>query len=307
MKRILVIICLLMVCLCSGCTGEDTAIVANSLLYYVNNTETQVVSEPYEAQGTTKEELIEEYMQALKAAPKNPVYKKAMPDNVEITDYEIGADGQLVIYFNAAYSAMAPVTEVLCRAVIVETFCQIEDIQYVEFYVDGQSLMLTGDTPLGLMQASDFIDNTGEETNYQQTAYITVYFANETGDALLEADLQVKYAGSKTKEQLIMDRLIKGPIEELVGMIDTLPEGTVVNKIATKDGVCYVDLNEKFLNKRAEVTEEATIYAIVNSLAELSNVNKVQITINGETKKVYSSIDISGMLERNLEIIESSN
>ena len=108
---------------------------------------------------------------------------------------------------------------------------------------------------------------------------------------------------------MVLERLIEGPyaVEGLTGMMDTLPEGTVVNKVSTKDGVCYVDFNDKFLNKRSDVTEEATIYSIVNSLVELSNVNKVQITVNGETKKVYTSIDISGMLERNLEIIESSN
>ncbi len=311
MRKCLLLFFVLLLSGLSGCTASDqeTATIASSRLYFVDTNETQVVSELYEPAATTTEGLIEEYMQALNITPQNPAYKKAKPDSVSILNYEIGADGQLVIYFDAAYNEMSQIMEVLCRAAIVKTFCQIEGIDYVEFYVDGQSLMLSGDTPVGLMQSSDFIDNTGGVANYSQTVYFSVYFANETGDQLIEADLKVVYEGSRTKEQLVLERLIEGPyaVEGLTGMMDTLPEGTVVNKVSTKDGVCYVDFNDKFLNKRSDVTEEATIYSIVNSLVELSNVNKVQITVNGETKKVYTSIDISGMLERNLEIIESSN
>ena len=44
---------------------------------------------------------------------------------------------------------------------------------------------------------------------------------------------------------------------------------------------------------------------MVNSLAELPTVNKVQFTVNGEkVKKYQETVTFSGVIERNLEIVE---
>jgi len=87
-------------------------------------------------------------------------------------------------------------------------------------------------------------------------------------------------------------------------MQPVIPKGTVLNKVTTRDGVCFVDFNEKFMEKRAGITAEVAIYSVVNSLTELSNVYKVQFLINGETKKTYQNLDFSQPFERNLEIVE---
>ena len=67
----------------------------------------------------------------------------------------------------------------------------------------------------------------------------------------------------------------------------------------TKDGICYVNLDETFLAVVNNVSTDVSVYAIVNSLVELSSVNKVQILINGE---VPSSFGTSAF-ERNLDIV----
>ena len=95
---------------------------------------------------------------------------------------------------------------------------------------------------------------------------------------------------------------MEGPI--LDGMQPVIPEGTVLNKVTVKDGICYVDFNEKFMEKREGIQPEVAIYSIVNSLTELSNVYKVQFLINGTTKKAYYTLDFSSAFERNLEIVE---
>ena len=67
----------------------------------------------------------------------------------------------------------------------------------------------------------------------------------------------------------------------------------------TTDGVCYVNLDENFLMVVNNVSTDVSIYSIVNSLSELSNVNKVQILINGEVPSSFSS----SVFERNLDIV----
>ena len=47
------------------------------------------------------------------------------------------------------------------------------------------------------------------------------------------------------------------------------------------------------------VSTDVSVYSIVNSLIELSNVNKVQILVNGEVPQAFSSTTF----ERNLDIV----
>ncbi len=49
------------------------------------------------------------------------------------------------------------------------------------------------------------------------------------------------------------------------------------------DGVCYVNLDEMFLNQNQEISEPVVLYSIVDSLTELTGIDKVQISINGDT------------------------
>ena len=76
------------------------------------------------------------------------------------------------------------------------------------------------------------------------------------------------------------------------------------SNLLVKDGVCYVDFNEKFLERREGISSEVAIYSVVNSLAELSGIYKVQFLINGEIKKTYQNLDFSSSFERNLDIVE---
>ena len=61
------------------------------------------------------------------------------------------------------------------------------------------------------------------------------------------------------------------------------------------------------MNHNYEIAEPIVIYSIVNSLVELSNVNKVQIAVNGDSNKIYrDSYDLSVMYERNLDFMDTS-
>jgi len=53
-----------------------------------------------------------------------------------------------------------------------------------------------------------------------------------------------------------------------------------------------------------DVTENVTIYSIVNSLTELDSVKQVQLLVNGETTHLSNiDVDLSSPLSRNQEII----
>lgn len=303
---VIIMLCLL---LCSGCQQQrelpEEDLQGTIKLYYLNQEGTKIVSETYRPEADTDEKLLTELVAALDLEPKEAEHQKAKPETVMILDYSLNANGLATLKFDASYQSIVGTAEVLMRAAIVKTLCQIESVSYIEFYVSDQPLMRSSGRPVGVMKEEDFIDNTGASTEFYQNAYVSLYFSDETGTALVESNLKITYDGTISTEQLILNQLINGPVEE--SMRVTIPEGTVVNKVVVKDGTCYVDFNEKFLDKREDITEEVTIYSIVNSLAELSNIYKVQFTINGETQKSYVTLDFSGAFERNLDIIEGDH
>ena len=300
-------ISLLAVLLLCGCGNEEPFVQeANSQLYFINKEATQLVSEGYEVSGTTTEEQVEEYIRALDREPENENYEKAKPTSVVISEFVVGKNGQVTLYFDSSYYEVTGTKEVLMRAAIVKTLCQAEEIDAIEFYINGQPLIGSLGKPLGLMSDEDFVDNTGAQTNYYQYVYSTLYFANETGDALVESNLKIPYDGTISTEQVIIEQLITGPIEE--GMQRTLPEKTKLIKVSTKEGVCSVDFNSEFLKELSGVSGEVSLYSVVNSLVELPHVYRVEFTVNGQVQKQFqNSIDLSGQFERKLELLEGEH
>jgi germination protein M len=156
---------------------------------------------------------------------------------------------------------------------------------------------------VGPMAADTFIDNAGNEINAYEKVNLLLYFANEAGDGLVEENRRnVVYNSNIPLEKLVVEQLIEGPTAQ--GAYPTVNPLTNIVSVNVKDGVCYVDLSEDFLSQPYNVNSEVTIYSITNSLVELSNVNKVQISVNGETNISYrENIKLSTVFERNLDLL----
>ncbi len=290
-----------------GCHKKVKEPVAGTRLFYINKDETEIVSEPYELKSTDAKGQVEEFIEALSIVPQNSNYKLAKPSEITLLGYRFAEAGQLQLGFDINYYNVTGISEVLMRAAIVKTFTQIEGITYVDFLVNGRPLILEGENWASMMSADQFIDNVGEMTSYSQVDQVSIFFANDTGDGLLESVRRIEYDASIPIEQIIMEQLMEGPleVEQQAGMQSTIPKDTILNKISKKDGICMVDLSSDFLNKLPNVTEAVTIYSIVNTLISEENIDKVQILINGEVTNLYRKLEINQPLERNLDIIKS--
>ena len=147
------------------------------------------------------------------------------------------------------------------------------------------------------------MENPGSTADDYAVTTATLYFANESGDKLVPESVNISYSSNIPVERVVVEQLIKGPLTEDV--YPTIPAETKLISISTKDGICYVNLDNGFLSQGYDVTEAVPIYSIVNSLTSIPGVSKVQILINGETNLVYrESIRFDTIFERNLDIIE---
>ena len=133
-------------------------------------------------------------------------------------------------------------------------------------------------------------------------ATVTLYFANEEGNMLISEKREVEYHSNISLEKIVMEQLLLGP--EKNGSYPVVNPQTDVVSVTVKDGICYLNLSRDFLTQVYNVTPDVTIYAIINSLVELANVNKVQILVEGETDVLYNEkISLNTVFERNLELV----
>lgn len=271
-------------------------------IYYVDNNETKTLTREYASETTECQELLEELLAQLGTVPSKFEYKAPLASGFGLLGYTID-NGQITMNFDEHYKEMEPVREVLMRAAIVRTVTQVSEISHVSFTVQGEPLTDSSGNAIGTMSADLFIDNAGNEINAYEKVNLHLYFANEDGTGLVEENRRnVVYSSNISLEKLVVEKLIEGPATE--GAYPTVNPQTKIVSVSIKDGTCYVNLNEDFLHQPYNVGAEVTIYSITNSLVELSNVNKVQISINGETNIPYrEKISLSGIFERNLDLL----
>ncbi len=128
------------------------------------------------------------------------------------------------------------------------------------------------------------------EEQVRQTI-VSLYFPNkETNEINPEARLiDIKEIINNAHEQLI-NLLIEGPKNEKNKKI--IPEGTKINKTYLEGDCAVLDLSTEFLNYSKENEKEKSnlIDCIVNTLTELTEINKVKILIDGNENEEFKEI-----------------
>ncbi len=304
---ILSVLLVLQMLFLTGCSGQDAVSGEDAqVVYYINNAGTGVEPQAYDIISTETGAQIEELVWRLGIIPDKLEYKAPLQMGFSLLSYRIEGE-TLYLDVSEEYRNLKPTTEVLVRAALVRTFSQAKDIRYVTITIAGEPLYDATGVLVGLMSAEQFVDNAGNEINAYEKVKLKLYFANEAGDGLVATNRTVVYNTNIPLEKLVLEQLLIGPGETESGIFPTVNPETKIVSVTVKDNVCYVNFNETFLTQIYTVTPQVAIYSIVNSLQELTNVNKVQITINGETDIMYrESISLSTVFERNLDLITTA-
>lgn len=300
------ILCSLLLCvalLLTACGKETQAKEGKSYqIYYLNDKATKIAPFEFRSKTTDTQSLVDEMLEWLRQKPDKSSFEPVIGSEFDVVNYFISGN-TLTINMDERFREVDTVKSVLTRAALVRSLTQIEDIQLVSMTINGEALRDSNGTIVGPMQASLFIDNAGDEIGPVETVTLAMYFASKDGKSLVQVNRTLDYNSNISMEKLVVEQMIQGPIDDQVA--PTVNPGTKIINVTTKDGICYVNLDESFLTQVYEVAPEVTIYSIVNSLVELTNVNKVQFSVQGETKVTYrEKMDLSILYERNLDLVE---
>lgn len=272
---------------------------------YLNKSETKIVPEVHYLQGTSTKEMIVEVLTLLNAVPDNKELEATLPGSINIVNYAYEGT-QVTVALGEKYKELPKTTEVLTRAAIVRSLTSIPDVNYVMVTVNGEPLLDTMGNAVGIMTADMFIDYAGQKsTDSYAQAKIRLYFANEAGDGLVAINRSLAFnmdISNISMERLVIEQLLTGPAND--ESYPTINPSAKLLSITVKDGVCYLNFSKDILTPVNNVTSDVTIYSIVNSLVELSNVNKVEISIEGSKElKFRDKYELTTLFERNLDLV----
>ena len=296
-KRLLLIItAVVLLCGCGTKKAENQVYVE-----HLSPDDTTIVSVPYNLPTASAETQIADLLTQLHTEDEDGNYKKTIPSDVEVTDYEL-VENTLRLSFDSDYYQMTPAKEVLVRAAIVRTMLQVEGVDNVQFFVDGASLLDAAKGVVGVMTGDTFLENIGDQVASLEEINLRLYFASADGNAILPEDRHVYYNSNESIEQLVVENLLLGPNSQEAQTV--LSPDTRILSVTTTNGICYVNLSDAFMNQNFSIAEPVIIYSIVDSLTELDSVQKVQFYLNGKPQGLYrDNIDIKSPLERNEELI----
>ena len=299
MRRLYILILTVLCSVLFAACGTESQDNGNTYqVYYLNNGETKVEMHPHEMIAENETEQLDELLECLTTNPEKLEYKAPFTLGFQVKNVSLDG-GRLTIDVDEAYMGLTVTTEVLVRAAVVRTLTQLESVSYVAITVEGKQLFDNMGNVVGWMNAEQFIDNDGNEINTYELAKVKLYFASEDGTQLIAAFREKHYSTNTPLERFVVEELIAGPSGQVEGLYPSVNSSTKIINVLTKDGICYVNLDENFLTVVNNVPTEVSIYAVVNSLVELSNINKVQILVNGEVPASFPA----STFERNLDIV----
>ena len=305
-RRYGLLVFVVLLVLCVTACGESKQQGTPVEISYLNKSETKIVPEVHYLQGTSTKEMIVEVLTLLSAVPDNKELEATLPGGINIVNYAYEKT-QVTVALGEKYKELPKTSEVLTRAAIVRSLTSIPEVNYVMLTINGEPLLDTMGNPVGIMTADMFIDYAGQKiTDSYGQAKIRLYFANETGDRLIAINRSLAFnmdISNISMERLVVEQILAGPASD--ESYPTVNPSTKLLSITVKDGVCYLNFSKDILTPVNNETSDVAIYSIVNSLVELNNVNKVEISIEGNKElKFRDKYELTTLYERNLDLVQ---
>ncbi|CCZ90890.1 sporulation and spore germination [Clostridium sp. CAG:167] len=308
-KKVLCILCtVILVFGMTGCGEKTDKQLMSYQVFYINSDGSGLTGKTYQLKDAKQDlvSVIKELIIRLQT-PQEESLKSPIDEGIQVVDYQI-KENQLSVYFSAGYNNKSGLDEILSRAAIVKTLCQIQEIEYVEFYVEDQPLMLSGNA-VGLMSQESFVDELNPQ-DQKQSKETVLYFANKQGNRLKKITTDITYNAVEPIARLLVEQLIAG-VSSIQNIDETklqsaVPSKTTLNNLTIRDNICYLDLSRDFEQQDPNVSSEVIVYSIVDTLCELPEVTKVQFSVDGEQKEKYGDLEgFNKPLERNLDLLEN--
>ena len=291
----------------AGCHKDKATVTPGEgeiVIYYSNASCSRLISKIYTPQHEQTVELARE----LYAKMQEGGYEDTIPAvAADITISDISLPGNTMsIALQGPWDTMRAPNRMLFLAAVTRTLTQLKDVDGILFTMNGEALTDESGNMMGVLRSASFVDNAVDNPEDYREAVIALYFANEAMDGLVKVERTVVYRSSSSMERIVVEQLLRGPEDS--GAKASLPNTASLLSINVRDGVCYVNFDSKFITEVLGSYDYVPVYSVVNSLTELPNVDKVQISINGSSETGFQRDILSFAIPftRNMKYVEES-
>lgn len=308
-KRVLplLLIVVMLTSLC-GCTNINKSPVAEERypIYYcvLNSKGTTMSRVEYEFCSMTQEARIAELFQCLTETDEQNSRYAIIPESIRVEDWKLTEEGELKISFNGDYATLSNTREAILRAGVVLTMAQLDSVYCVSFVINGEELM-KNDEPVGPMYMTDYANFIGDPTDVIQ---VTLCFANAGKNGMSIVTRLVYPDDYKPLEEYLIEFLVGGPLTSEIAEekkadqkpISTIPEGTRILHLITKNSVCYVDLSSEFEdNSDKTIPAQYILHSIADTLIRnFDYIESVVITIDCSLMRTYRGTEVPNVFKR---------
>lgn len=195
---------------------------------------------------------------------------------------------------------LAPSDELLARHSVAKTLFEIDGINKIKIFVNGVELLGANGDKVGEISKDSLVTTPTQNTTKYET--VTLYFSDDAA-MFLVPEARTAAVADNSIEKTVITELMKGPTDK--SLRSTIPDGTKLLSVETKDGICFVNFSQEFVSKHSggSAGEYMTVYSIVNSLTELEHIQKVQFLVDGNKLEVFKHMVFNEPFERDASII----
>ena len=285
-------------------TSDSTSVSGKMIevtLYFANEDNSALKKEKREVQ-VVEGAILKACIFALIDGPETQGLRKTIPEGTTLRGISV-KDKVATVDFSSEFQQANGVAEIVARLSVVNTLTEINGIEKVHMHIDGEDMIGPSGMPLGDMGPA-LLDEDGKPAAGEMKT-VTLYFSDSQAMYVVPEKREITQAENESIEKAVLMELMKGPVsKELHG---TVPNGTKLLSIGTKNGICTVDLSSEFVDNSpgGTASERMTLGSVVNTLTELSGVNKVQFLINGEKQEIYTHAIFDEPFSRDESLIKT--
>lgn len=260
----------------TGETAENTTLT----LYFANAAHSFLLPERRTLPSMEADRLPEYLINQLLLGPQSEGLSPLVPQGSALLDINVD-NGLCAVDFNADFFNNRPESqreEQLMVLSIVNTLCELNDVNQVQFYIEGSRIQryftLPFDAPFTMDSA--VVGPIREELNEFEGI---MYLPDPEGAALHRFPVRIRPRGTLSQEEALLQALFRRPSQNgLQNPLEGLPEPL---SVAVDQRVCTVYLEKDTLPVNAAEREEA-LRIITATLTSLSKIRSVAILEDGK-------------------------
>ena len=305
--RILSMLCVLLLLL-SSCSADKAGDGSAYQVYFAAPLPDGEITDPIQGPAVLWEtrrlpqgaDVLHGLVECLLSGPVSAGLRSPFPDGVYQVSAPTLTDGVCEVDLSEHYGGLSGADLTVADYCIALTLCQVEGVEAVSILVEGVPISYRDHQ---LLRESDAVLSSAEDEPVYLSA--DLYLLRKDGGLAVEHRELLVPSGS-TPEEVLLRALLSDP--ETQDLAPPLSDQVRIIDLWVNDsGTCYVNFDAAFLDSRPPSASQArlTLYAIVNTLCQLPNVDAVFLLVEGESISDYGGVATDVPLEPNPDLVVS--